>query len=37
MDNTYERDSVGESGRGMMEIMLKEMVMVTATGSREHR
>lgn len=37
MDNTCERDSVGESGRGMMETMLKEMVMVTATGGREHR
>lgn len=37
MANTYEGDSVGNSGRKMMKIMLKERVMVTGTGGREHR
>lgn len=34
---TYEGANVEDSGRKMMKIMLKEMVMVTDTGWREHR
>ena len=37
MDNTYEGASIDESGRKMMKIMLKEMIMVAGTGGREHR